>query len=215
MATATKTKRTKAPAVTFPVPADRDECATMLTKMGELQRRHEQVRLGGEARIAEVKEEIAPVLSGLGDQITALLRGMQLWCETHRPTLTNGGAIKTIDLVTGQIGWRLGLYKVTAPKDQEPVVDEMKKQGLDAYIRFTPSINKEAVLELNRQVNDLKPNDVSDAAQKLRADLLKLRSIKGLKIERGAEEFFATPAELNAATPTVVGTVPMVAQGEG
>lgn len=209
MATA-KTKRTKSPAVTYQVPSTRDECATMLTQMGSLQRRHEEVRLDGESRIAEIKEELAPVLSGLGDQITALLRGMQLWCETHRPTLTNNGAIKTIDLVTGQVGWRMGLYKVSAPQKQEPLVELMKKQGLEDYIRFTPTVNKEAILELNRQVNDLKPDDQSDTAQKLRADLLKLRSIPGLKIERGAEEFFATPAALDAATPTVVGTMPLV-----
>ena len=194
---ATKANRTKSPAVSVPVPLDRDDCASYLTRMGDLLRRHNHVKADYEARIALLREECAPILAGLQDQISALLKGVQTWCEGHRPELTNGRRVKTVNLITGEVGWRQLPPKVSA-RDVEGILAALRQMALNDYIRVEESLNKEAVLALASAVERLRPDDNSETAQRLRTHWSLVQGIRGLTVVRGVEDFFATPAELVA-----------------
>ena len=194
---ATKTNRTKAPAVAVPVPVDRDDCAKYLTNLGNLIRRHNEVKADYEQRIAALRDEAAPILAGLSDQVNGLLKGIQVWCEGNRASLTNNYRVKTANLVTGEVGWRQLPPKVSA-RDVEGILKALREMALADYIRVEESLNKEALLALASAVDKLTPDDMSEAAQRLRQHWALVNGIRGLSVVKGLEDFFATPAELVA-----------------
>ncbi len=196
MATA-KTNRTKAPAVAVPVPVDRDDCAKYLTNLGGLIRRHNAVKADYEQRIAALRDEAAPILSGLSDQVNTVLKGIQVWCEGNRATLTNGYKVKSANLVTGEVGWRQLPPKVSA-RDVEGILKALREMALADYIRVEESLNKEALLALASAVDKLTTEDMSETAQRLRQHWALVNGIRGLSVVKGVEDFFATPAELVA-----------------
>jgi phage host-nuclease inhibitor protein Gam len=196
MATA-KSNRTKAPAVAVAVPVDRDDCARYLTNLGELIRRHNTIKATYEASIAALRDEAAPILAAVADEINALLKGVQVWCEGNRAAITNGYKTKTVNLVTGEVGWRQLPPKISA-RDVEGILKSLREMALGDYIRTEESLNKEALLALASAVDKLGAEDMSETAQRLRQHWALVSAIRGLSVIKGVEDFFATPAELVA-----------------
>jgi phage host-nuclease inhibitor protein Gam len=127
--------------------------------------------------IAEITHAHQPMLDALSEQIKTLQAGVQAYCEAHRDELTNGGRVKTANLVTGEVQWRQRPPSV-AVRSVDAVIETLKRLGLNRFLRpKKDEINKEAILN--------EPDEV--------------RGVAGLKIITGVEDFVITPFEQEAA----------------
>lgn len=170
MATPTKTRlKTKAQ---LDVPQSRDEAAQYIRQFGDLQRKllREQAEMND--AIAHITETYQPRLEVLKGDLGARQQGLQAWCEANRFDLTNGGKVKTANLVTGEVQWRQRPPSVRVSKPAL-VIETLKKLGLDRFIREKPEVNKEA----------------------MQADPEAVTGIAGITFIKGVEDFVITPFE--------------------
>ncbi|MEO5344193.1 MAG: host-nuclease inhibitor Gam family protein [Gammaproteobacteria bacterium SHHR-1] len=168
-----KKARLKSAALSVVVPADRDHCATLIRRIGDLQRDHARERAALNDRIAALTEDAQPVLDSLAEQMQALQQGVQTWCETHRDDLTNGGKVKTANLITGEVQWRQRPPSVRIT-GAEAVIATLERLGLGRYLRIKKEVNKEAILN--------EPSGVD--------------GVGGISISKGKEDFVITPYEI-------------------
>jgi phage host-nuclease inhibitor protein Gam len=206
-------KKTKTAAVAVPVPVDRDDCARRITQLGQLMRQQALQKAGLDGKIAELTDQYAPVLAGLQQQIDALHQGIQIWCEGHRSALTQGGKVKTANLITGDVVWRQRPPSVTI-RQAELVIQRLKDLGLRDYVRTSEEVNKTALLDMDAAASRLTDDDLeagdSEASQaraalaarfKLHASLIK--GVQGITINKGVEDFSVVPFETEAVAAGV------------
>lgn len=201
------TRKTKAPAVAVPVPDSAESAAGFIKRLGDLNRQHALRKAELDGKVAALAEEYASVLLGLQQQAKALEQGIQVWCEANRANLTNGNKVKTARLVTGEVAWRQRPPSVTV-RGEEDVLAALRQLKLADYIRTTEGVNKEAILALDSAVGLITVDDLANTAnpeaakrcaqQKLHWELLK--TVKGLSISKGVEDFSITPFETEEAT---------------
>ncbi len=168
------TKRVKAPALVN-VAQTRDQTADEIKQLGDVQRMMARELADMNDKLAAITKAHQPALEALTAEIEALQASIQGWCEAHRYDLTNGGKVKTANLVTGKIQWRQRPPSVRV-REQEMVIKTLFKLGLDRFLHVKPEINKEAVL----------------------ADPEAVSGIAGLSIQTGVEDFVITPFEQTA-----------------
>src|SRR5690606_26606449 len=105
------------------------------------------------------------------EAILALRQGVQIWCEANRDALTGGGKVKSVQLPSGEVRWR-----VTPPAVKLRAVDMvlqlLRERGLGRFIRIKEEVNREAIL----------------------ADPEAVAGIAGIRIEQ-REEFVILPFE--------------------
>lgn len=154
------------------VPQTRDEAAADIRKIGDLQRQALRATTDMNDEIAHVTQIYQPRLNALNDQLKTLQEGVQGYCEAHRTELTDGGKVKTANLITGEVQWRQRPPSVSI-RGQEAVIDLIKRLGLTRFIRTKEEVNKEAVLN--------EPDEV--------------RGVAGLTVVTGVEDFVITPFE--------------------
>ncbi|ELK3731030.1 host-nuclease inhibitor Gam family protein, partial [Salmonella enterica subsp. enterica serovar Montevideo] len=114
---------------------------------------------------------IAPIKT----DIETLSKGVQGWCEANRDELTNGGKVKTANLVTGDVSWRVRPPSVSI-RGMDAVMETLERLGLQRFIRTKQEINKEAIL--------LEPKAVAGVA--------------GITVKSGIEDFSIIPFEQEA-----------------
>ncbi|MGA8147800.1 MAG: host-nuclease inhibitor Gam family protein [Gallionellaceae bacterium] len=170
MATATKT-RIKAKAQAY-VPQTEADTASDIRKIGDLQRQLLRDTADMNDAIAHITQSYQPSLEVVGDQIKTLQEGVQAYCEAHRDELTNGGKVKTANLVTGEVQWRQRPPSVRISKS-EIVLETLARLGLSRFIRKVEEVNKAAIL------------DEPDA----------VRGVAGITVVTGVEDFVITPFE--------------------
>jgi phage host-nuclease inhibitor protein Gam len=161
-----------------PVPQSREDAAQALSDLGM----EMSARIGLEAtmnaEIAEVTGKYTPEIQGHLDKEAALFDGLQAWAEGNRSELCKGDS-KTIQLGTGEVGWRLGQealrYKGAlkiSPKIAALLVSLLKSRKLLNWVRIKEEVNKEAILEASKDPK----------AAKLFKDRSKVAGIDGLAI---------------------------------
>lgn len=200
-------KKPKAPAATVPVPQSMAQAQSQITQLGNLIRRHALLKAELDGKVAAIVEQYAATLAGLVTEADSAQKGLQIWCEANRDQLTNGGRVKTANLVTGEVSWRQRPPSVTVRKAEE-VLARLREMGLTTFVRSTEEVNKEAILALDSDVakitvEALEANDAAAqvmARQKLQLELL--RGIPGLVINKGLEDFSVTPFETTTAEAT-------------
>lgn len=165
------TKRVKAPALVN-VAQTREQTAAEIKQLGDVQRMMARELADMNDQLAAITKAHQPALEALTAEIEALQASIQGWCEAHRDDLTNGGKVKSANLVTGEIQWRQRPPSVRV-RAAEMVVDTLLKLGLERFIRVKTELNKEAVL----------------------ADPDAVSGIAGLSIQTGVEDFVITPFE--------------------
>ncbi|WP_421210044.1 host-nuclease inhibitor Gam family protein [Aeromonas enteropelogenes] len=170
MAKATK-PRNKAPAKTY-VCQSREQAVDDIRAIGDAQR--EIVRLETELndKIAELTNAAAPKVAELKAKVAELQGGVHMWCETHRAELTDNGKVKTANLITGEIRWRIRPPSVSV-RGVDDVIDCLEKLNLVDFLRQKTEINKEAILA--------NPDKVS--------------AVPGITIKSGVEDFEIIPFE--------------------
>jgi phage host-nuclease inhibitor protein Gam len=165
------TGRTKRKAETAQAPRDLDGANTFLARIGELNR---QVLLHQGAlaeSIAKAKEATDRIVTDLNAEADALSRGLQLWAEANRHSLTDAGKTKTVKLGAGTIAWRLAPPSVRIKK-AEAVLQFLLENGREEFIRRKAEIDKAAMLSM--------PEDAA--------------AIPGVTIASAGEEFVIEPA---------------------
>lgn len=109
-------------------------------------------------------------------RIELLQTGVQAWCEANRDTLTDGGKVKSANLITGEVSWRQRPPSVSV-RGVDAVIDTLKRLGLGVFVRTKEELNKEAILNEPHQV----------------------RGVAGLQVVTGVEDFAIVPFEQEAA----------------
>jgi len=143
----TKKTRIKSDAVEHWVPGDRNEVNEAIDEIGRVQRERERLQADMNDRLAEVKAEYDAAAKTLGERISELAKGVGLYCEANRASLTRDGRVKFHEFATGVVKWRLTPWSVAISKVGD-VLALIKTKGLaETYIRTKEEINKEALLE--------------------------------------------------------------------
>jgi phage host-nuclease inhibitor protein Gam len=170
MATAAKT-RIKAVAQTN-VPQTQDAAATDIKKIGDLQRNLLRSTAEMNDAIAHITASFQPVLKAMSEQITQLQTGVQAYCESNRDDLTNGGKVKTANLITGEVQWRQRPPSIRIT-GAESVIETLERLGLSQFVRTKLEVNKDAILN--------EPEAV--------------KGVAGIVVVTGVEDFVITPFE--------------------
>lgn len=157
------------------VPQSRDEAAADIRKIGDLQRQALRTTTEMNDAIAHITQSYQPRIDAINDQLKTLQEGVQGYCEAHRIELTDGGKVKTANLITGEIQWRQRPPSVSV-RGSDSVIEMLKRLGLSRFIRIKEEVNKEAVLN--------EPDEV--------------RGVAGLSVVTGVEDFVITPFEQEA-----------------
>lgn len=153
-------------------PQTQTDCAADVTKLGDLQRNFSRMTADMNDEIAAIAKRYQPKLEDLTGRIETLQKGVQTYCEAHRDELTNGSKVKTANLITGEVAWRIRPPSV-AIRGAEAVIETLKRMGLGKFVRTKDEVNKEAILNEPDQV----------------------RGIAGISIVSGVEDFVITPFE--------------------
>ena len=154
------------------VPQSKDEAAADVRKIGDLQRQALRATTEMNDAIAHITQNFQPRLDALNDQLKTLQEGVQGYCEAHRLDLTDGGKVKTANLITGEVQWRQRPPSVSV-RGSDAVIETLKRLGFSRFIRTKEEINKEAILN--------EPDEV--------------RGVAGLTVVTGVEDFVITPFE--------------------
>ncbi|HFO3344532.1 TPA: host-nuclease inhibitor Gam family protein [Escherichia coli] len=158
-------KRIKSAAAAY-VPQNRDAVITDIKRIGDLQREASRLKTEMNDAIAEITEKFAARIAPIKTDIETLSKGVQGWCEANRDELTNGGKVKTANLVTGDVSWRVRPPSVSI-RGMDAVMETLERLGLQRFIRTKQEINKEAIL--------LEPKAVAGVA--------------GITVKSGIEDF--------------------------
>jgi phage host-nuclease inhibitor protein Gam len=170
----TKPKRLKTAAQAHTAQS-RDEVAALIRQIGDTQRDLARRQAAMNDAIAAVTADHQPTIAAMNDAIARHQAAVQTWCEAHRDELTQGGKVKTANLVTGEVQWRQRPPSVRII-GADTVIDTLESLGLAACIRVNREINKEAILA--------NPKAVAGVA--------------GIHISQGVEDFVITPFEQTA-----------------
>ena len=162
-------KRIKTDAVAHWVPANRDEVNEAIAQVGRDQRERERISADMNDRIAAIKAEYDAQAKPLGERISELSKGVQLWCEANRASLTKDGKVKFHEFATGIVKWRLTPWSASISKAGE-VLALLRAKAMEKYIRTKEEIDKPAIL----------------------ADPDAVASVKGIALSQG-EDFVIKP----------------------
>lgn len=140
-----KTTRTKVAAVEHWVPQSRDEVNEAIAKLGRQQRERLRIESVMNDELAQVKAGHDALAKPLGESIAELSKGLHLWCEANRASLTQDGKVKFHDFATGQVKWRLRPPSI-AIRGADAVLKTLKNMGMGRFIRTKDEIDKDALL---------------------------------------------------------------------
>lgn len=150
----------------------RDDVATAIGNIGKLSRDIDVLTARMNDEIAVITEKYQPEIDRIRNDLFPLQAGIQTWCEAHRAELTQAGKIKTANLITGQVSWRIRPPSVSI-RGTGAVLELLKSKGLERFVRTKEEPNKEAML----------------------ADPDAVRTIPGISIVSGVEDFVIEPFE--------------------
>jgi len=142
---AKKSRKIKADAAAIPVPQNRDEAEQAIAEIGRLQRERQRLQADMNDQIAAIKQRFEEQAQPLGERITQLSRGVQMWAEVNRAQLTENGKRKFAMLASGKINWRMRPPRVSL-RGKDAIIEACKRLGLQRFLRVVEEVNKEAML---------------------------------------------------------------------
>lgn len=175
MATTKKT-RIKSTAAVVDVPQNREMAAAAIAAIGSHSRDLARINADMNDAIAEIKERFERLAEPHRLQIEGLTSGLQMYAEANRAALTNNYKVKTVAMTTGEMLWRTTPPSVRLTDTEENVIAACEAAGLEAFIRRTPSLNRDAI----------------------KANPEEAKHIHGIKIGQG-EQFVVVPFEAELA----------------
>jgi len=161
----------KTKAATVRVPQTKEEAVAMIAEIGNRQRDRKRLQADMDDQLTAIREQYQKQLAPHEEAIKGLTSGVHTWAEAHRADLTNNGKVKTAQLMTGEIRWRVTPPSCKLIRTKEAIA-ELKLLNLSRFIRDKEEVNKEAIL----------------------ADQEAVRNCKWIAIEQ-TEEFVIVPLE--------------------
>lgn len=149
--------RQKVPAVEHYVCQSREEAADAIAQIGAAQRQRDVIQTAMNDALAEVRALCEARAKPFADRIADLTRGVHLWCEANRASLTNDGKVKFHTFATGEVKWRLRPPSISV-RGADAVIATLRKLGLGRFLREKVEIDKEALLkepDVARQVGGI------------------------------------------------------------
>ncbi|MFA5062230.1 MAG: host-nuclease inhibitor Gam family protein [Patescibacteria group bacterium] len=128
------------------IPENLVEAANILTRIAAEQREINSIENVLNDGVAVLQKKAMAFASSHNRTIAGLVRGLFIFADANRETLTEGGKTKTIQVPTGSFGWRLNPPSVHL-RDKKAVIKALKKMGLKRFVRIVEDPNKEAMLE--------------------------------------------------------------------
>lgn len=159
------------------VPQNRDDAVFAVGRIGTLRREIEAHKAKAAEAIRHIGEVLEKEIAEVASELAEHEKGLQVWCEANRLSLTNDGKVKYHEFGTGRINWRQRPPKVMI-RGAEAVIEACKRLGLIAFIRTKEELNKDAML----------------------AEPDKARMITGVSISSEGEDFIIEPVELETST---------------
>lgn len=176
-------KKAKSTAAGVAVPQSREECAARIKDLGDAQREEQRLLANMNDQVAAAAAQYQPGIDAARERQAELMDAIQTWCEANRLDLTQGGRVKSAQLVTGEVQWRQRPPSVTVRK-VEQVLAALHQLGLGRFVRSKDEVDKEAILKEPQAV----------------------KGVPGIVINTGLEDFCVTPFEAQApSTPALVG----------
>lgn len=167
-----KGARLKRAAETAAVPQSLDEAAEVVARIGQIERDLTVAATALAEDIALTKQIAEASAAPLKAEMEMLARGLQVWAEANRETLTDGNRTKTVKLATGEIAWRARPPSVKL-RDTNAVMEALRAHQLSRFIREKFEIDREAMLR-----------EPAVAA-----------TVPGVTIASAGEEFVVTPTQ--------------------
>ncbi len=164
-------KRIKQQANVAPVPKDMAEARKFMRLIGDHQRDAARIEHDLNDQVAALREKYAALAAPHNKQSEEHIEGLRIWAEASRDELTNSGKKKTVDLGTGELGWRMRPPRVLL-RNMPGVIESLQMLNLDRFLRQKTEVNKEAVL----------------------AEPEIAEQVKGITVKQ-TEDFFVVPAE--------------------
>jgi phage host-nuclease inhibitor protein Gam len=141
-----KTKtRIKSAAAAVDVPQNRESAAAAIAAIGIANRELQRINADMNDALAACKEAYEMEAEPYKLKIQELTDGVQIFAEANRATLTNGYKVKTVALTSGEITWRMNPPSVRLTDTEENVIAACEAAGLREFVRYTPSVNREAM----------------------------------------------------------------------
>lgn len=150
-----KVARIKQDAAPHPVPQTRDQVIEAIAEIGRRQRERERIQAAMNDDIAAIKQRHEQEAAPHAEAIRALSEGVKIYCEAHRDALTQAGKVKTANLASGEVRWRLRPPSV-AVRSLDTVLQALRDLKLARFIRVKEEINKEAILAEPEAVQHVK-----------------------------------------------------------
>lgn len=141
-----KAKTSKIAKIPVRIPKDSNEADEFLRLIQELEQENEQNQQELEAQIAATTAQYLPGFTKNIGLIEQYAEGLFHFAQANREELTQEGKTKTVNLPSGSLLWRMTPPKVSI-QNVEQVLEELVRLRLRGFIRRTPSINKEAMLQ--------------------------------------------------------------------
>lgn len=162
---------------TVPTPSSLEEAANYVKAIGQLKRDIDALQASLNEQVEHLTARTAESARPLAERMNQLLEGLYLYAEANRPALTDNGKKKTVDVSSGQFGWRVTPPKVSIANTKQ-VLANLERLGLEQFIRYTPEVDREAMLR----------------------NPALAQTIDGVSITQ-QELFFVKPLELNVEIP--------------
>ena len=164
--------RVKTKGANMAVPQSREDAARTLYLIGKANRLVSRIEHDMNDEISRIKEQAQRKAASAQEQVKELTEGLRIWCEANRAELTGGGKVKSADLGTGKVSWRIAPPSVSIRKMAD-VIEKLKSLGFQRFLRVKEEVNKEAMLA--------EPDVAS--------------TVKGVTIVSGVEDFAVEPFE--------------------
>lgn len=165
--------KTKRKAVNVPVPQSQKEAGSQLGRIGDLRREIAGRKAAADAQVARIGEAVSDALAPVQEELGQLEKGLQIYCEANRQTLTNEGKRKHHDFGTGKVHWRLRPPSVTI-RGLPEVIERIKSLKLMKFLRVKVEVDREAMLKDRKTAS----------------------AIDGVTIKTDGEDFVIEPAEI-------------------
>lgn len=159
-----------------PAPGNDLQAELAVAEIGRRRREIARMIADSNDAVARLAQATGAAVGPLKRDLDALEEALRLYCERNRARLTDDGKRKTIEFATGRASWRARPAKVTLRK-VAAVVEALKRgpRRLRKFLRTTVEVDKEAMLK--------------DAAL--------ARTVKGVSIGSGGEDFAVEPFEID------------------
>lgn len=137
--------RIKTAAAAVDVPQNREAAAEAIAAIGIASRELQRINANMNDALAACKEAFEIEAEPYRRKIEELTAGLQTFAEANRMALTGNYKYKTVAFPAGEIVWRMNPPSVRLTDTEENVIGWCAENGLEEFIRRTPTLNREAI----------------------------------------------------------------------